>query len=137
MTQLYFDYYSNQTFLADEDEVKEIGKKMREILEDVKKKSRPMKKYYAWFINGKSGAAYVMRFKIKGSLRYQGDLYRCFIDDRYYVRTIDDLVKMVLKNNDWHIEADMALLIDHDTFVEWRANGIPRFMLDNEVIEWD
>lgn len=137
MVQSYFDYYSNQKFLADEDDIKEEVKKMKEIFEDVKKKSRPTKKYYAWFVNETSGTAYVMRFKIKGSLRYQGDLYCCFIDDRYYVRTIDDLVKMVLENDGWHIKAGLALLINHDTFVEWRANGTPRFMLDNEVIEWD
>lgn len=97
-----------------------------------------MKKYYAYFIDGNTDKEFVIRFKVKGSLRYREDrLYRCFMDDKYYVRTIEDLVKMVLSNNGWNLKVRCVLLLDHELFTEYRAHDIPRVALDNEVIEWD
>ena len=93
-----------------------------------------MKKYYAYFMS--NDAEHVIRFKVKGSLRYDR-LSRCFIDKHYYTRTTEDLVKWALHNNDWAFNVKWAVLIDHKTFAEYRAYDIPRVALDNEVIEWD
>ena len=93
-----------------------------------------MKKYYAYFMSDRMER--VVRFKVKGSLMYDRRS-RCFIDKHYYTRTTEDLVKWVLRNNDWASNVDWAVLIDHKTFAEYRAYDIPRVALDNEVIEWD
>lgn len=95
-----------------------------------------MKKYYVYFTDQYTGDEYVMRFKIRGSLRYDYQA-RCFIDKDIYTRSTKDLVNMLLSDNYCGYRADFALLLDHDRFVECRASGIERFWVPDEIIDWD
>ena len=95
-----------------------------------------MKKYYAYFTRQDNGQEYVVRFKIKGSLRYDYK-GRCFVDKDYYVRSVIDVVNILLQRNKLGFKTDFALILDHNYFVECRASGTERFEVDNEVIKWD
>lgn len=94
-----------------------------------------MKKYYALFVYNEK--EYVVRFKIDGSLKYDKKT-KCFIDDRYYVRSIADVIAMAALDshpmNDKHF--GFSCLLSHDYFVEYRARGIERWTPKREVIEW-
>lgn len=94
-----------------------------------------MKKYYARFLY--NGEEYVIRFKIKGSLKF--DLkQRCFIDKDYYIRSIDDIISMAaLYTSPLNCKAFQGgYLLKHQQFVEARSSGIKRWKPAVEIINW-
>lgn len=97
-----------------------------------------MKKYYALFYY--KNEAYVIRFKIKGSLRWNKEAH-CFEDARWYVRSVDDVVcYAALDTHPVNLrsrESFYSFLITHDDFVAYRSEGVPRWNPQIEVIDWD
>ena len=86
-----------------------------------------MKKYYASFIfNDKE---YVIQFKSKRFQYESSPLCRWFIDNNYYVRTVDEMIKWAAFGNSgaYLNQNIMGWLIDHKTFVEARAAGVERW----------
>ena len=99
-----------------------------------------MKKYYGYFIY--DDEEYVIRFKIDGSLTYRRDYpwFGCFVDKEGYVKSAWELIGYAAL--DGHPSNDkrfgsFSLLLDHQRFVEERANGIKRWIPKREVILWD
>lgn len=94
-----------------------------------------MKKYYGYFVyNNKE---YVIRFKIDGSLKWSAK-DRCFIDDQWYVRSVDDVICMVaFHTSPMNLKAfSYALLLTHQTFINERARGVKRWKPEQEILIW-
>lgn len=99
-----------------------------------------MKKYYAYFIY--NDEEYVIRFKIKGSLK-RGRLFG-FIDKDGYTRTEADIICLAAFNDNlFNIQANEPFLafhacfLTHDQFVDYRSKGVKRWKPKNEIIFWD
>ena len=95
-----------------------------------------MKKYYGIFLY--KDEYYVIRFKIKGSLKFDKD-EGYFIDDLWYVRSTTDVISMVAFNS--HPSNVKGLtpccfIIDKKDFIEYRSQGIKRWIPKTEVIDW-
>lgn len=95
-----------------------------------------MKKYYSIFLY--NDETYVIRFKIKGTLEYDKH-YRCFIDDKWYVRSVKDVVSMTaFRTHSQNVEglSDCCFLITKKEFIEYRSQGVKRWTPKMEVIDW-
>lgn len=93
-----------------------------------------MKKYYALFWYDEK--LYVVRFKSK-EWRYDEKAH-CFIDSRYYIRSIADLVAMaIFGTSASNVKAlsNYAYLLTHDEFVKERACGTTRWVANYEIIK--
>lgn len=96
-----------------------------------------MKKYYGYFVYDEE--EYVIRFKIDGSLKFDSKA-RCFVDNQYYVRSIDDVITMAAfddnSTNMKHRGFHFSMLLKHDAFVRERALGVKRWKPKREIIIW-
>lgn len=93
-----------------------------------------MKKYYACFYYNEK--PYVVRFRMTNAWTFKPKEH-CFEDERYYVRTVDDIVCLAaLDSNKSNSKAfGFAYLITHEEFKLERSEGIPRWKPWREVIE--
>lgn len=95
-----------------------------------------MKKYYGYFVY--DGEEYVIRFKIKGSLKWNAAT-KCFEDAKWYVRSIADVICMAaFDSNPLNTKTfSCAYLLTHEEFVKERARGVKRCIPWCEIIMWD
>lgn len=95
-----------------------------------------MKSYYAYFIY--NNEEYVIKFKIKGSLQYSRK-DRVFVDRKYYVRSIAEVICLAaLGSNPLNTRGfGISYLISWDEFDNKLAQGVKRWMPQQEVISWD
>lgn len=95
-----------------------------------------MKKYYGYFVY--KDEEYVIMFRIDGSLQWN-DKYRCFMDNRWYVRSYADMIcYAALDTNPSNNKSfGFACGLTHKGFKEERARGVKRWKPQVEVIKWD
>lgn len=96
------------------------------------------KKYYALFWLKDNPNSYVIRFRIKGSLKWSGK-DRCFVDKELYVRSSDDMICYSALNTSPFNSRRYGggLLITHEKFKEYRSGGVARWTPKTELIDWD
>ena len=95
-----------------------------------------MKKYYGIFLY--NDETYVIRFKIKGTLEYD-EQHRCFIDDKWYVRSFMDILSMAAFGSHSSNVKGLSCCcfkITKDDFIEYRSQGIKRWIPAKEIINW-
>ena len=94
-----------------------------------------MKQYYAYYVY--NNVDYIIKFKISGSLVYRPKL-DCFMDDEYYVRSIDDVVAMAaFDNHRLNIKGfSFGVLISREEFERYRSEGVYVKKPENRIIQW-
>ena len=98
-----------------------------------------MEEYYAYYVY--NNVACIINFKISGSLVYHPKL-DCFMDDEYYVKSVDDVIAMAAFGNrrpyikGYCFKYSFGVLISREEFERYRSEGVYVKKPENRIIEW-
>ena len=94
-----------------------------------------IKEYYAYYVCNHN--AYIINFKISGSLVYHPKM-GCFMDDEYYVRSIDDVIAMAaFGTHRLNIKGfSFGVLISREEFERYLSEGVYMQKPENKIIQW-
>ena len=94
-----------------------------------------MKKYYGYFIY--KDREYVIRFKVSG-IAWRPE-HKCFIDDKWYVRSAEDMICLAaFDSHPLNIKnLGFSCLLTKKQYIEKRIHGVERWNPVREKIIWE